>query len=397
MLQIYDSLKRLISPGMVPTTAKIVDEKESDVSTAISTIFASLLGVMLKNGNSPQMRNILETAGNLNVLSTVGNICKEQPTAEQRKTGDDFLQLLLGDKAAAFTAPIARQAGISGVATNRLISMLAPVFAGYFGTKLVKDGWSLHKVLHEIKDQKRSFEESIPGELVKTFDLSAVLDTTTTTYGNEPEKQRSSSWITWLIVILVVLLIIFLWRSCRHSSADKYSQVTAVIVDPAVPDPAGVATTEITLPDGVKISVYEDGAEQAMVKYLDSDAFKNATDKDLQTKWFEFDNVKFEFGSGTKLMAGSQKQIDNIIAILKNHKDAKVRIIGFADRKGTEEANMEVSKERARTIEKMFERAGVGSQIAKAEGLGDEYAEYSASAADSLRAKDRDIALRFVK
>lgn len=420
MSQIYESLKGLICPSMVPTAARIVGEKEANVSTAVSSIFASLLAVMLKNGNSPQMRNVLETAGNLNILSDIGNICEERPTEEQRKIGDDYLQLLLGDRAADFTNPIAKHAGISSVATNRLISMLAPVTAGYLGRKLVKDGWSLHKILNEIENQKKGFEALVPNELARTFGLASLLGTTTTTTtsGNtvrEPEKKKNNGWITWLIIILVILLIIFLWRSCRNTNTNTVSNVNTVYTDSVMATPASLGrtaplvespdrtrvadrpTTQLTLADGARITVYQNGTEQEMINFINSDEYRNASDADLQDRWFQFDNIAFEFNSATELKPESRQQINNIVAILRNNPNVRIKIAGFADRVGSDQVNMEISQQRAQTIERIFEEAGVGSQVVRTQGYGAEYATHSVNAPDSLRAQDRDIALRFVK
>ena len=89
--------------------------------------------------------------------------------------------------------------------------------------------------------------------------------------------------------------------------------------------------------------------------------------------------------------------LDNIASILKNYKNAKIKIAGFADKKGTEAANMKISQERAKTIESLLEKRGVGPQIVKVQGYGDEFAKHSASESDAQRSEDRDIALRFVK
>lgn len=415
MSQFYDSLKRFVSTSMVSNAARVVGEKEGNISTAISSIFASLLGVMAKDGNNTQqIRNILEEAGKLNILKNLEPLCQENPSEDQRKLGDDFLQRLLGDNAADFTNPIAKYAGISKVATNRLISMLAPIFVGYFGKKVAEDGWSMQKIQNEIKNQKNSFIGLIPDDLARSFGLSK-----TVTSGNEPVKEgKKNGWITWVVIILLLLLLLFLWRSCRNrnTTADVRSMVTDTVrstranvndmartasysdnMDRTSTTNETRATRSLALPDGTRIQVYEDGTEEEMLEFLNSNDYKNATDKQLQEKWFEFDNIAFEFGSATQLKSGSQAQLNNIISILKNHKDVKVKIAGFADKRGTEEANMEISKERAKTIEKMLENGGVGSQVVTTEGYGDEYAKHSANAPESQRMEDRDIALRFVK
>lgn len=408
MSQFYESLKRFVTPAMISKAAGVVDEKEANISTAVSSIFASLLGIMGKKGNS-HLKNILDEGGNLNILKSVELLCEENPSENQRKLGDDFLQNILGDKAADFSNSIAKYAGISKVAVNRLVSMLAPIVVGYFGKKVAVDGWSMQKIQHEIQNQKNSFIGLIPDDLARSFGISKVA-----TNGSEPQKPaKKNGWITWAIIVLLLLLALFLWRSCRSGNSTINTQ--SMVIDTIRQAPSNVSTasytddtqsanvgtatravTAVTLPNGTVLNIYRDGTEEMMLKYLNSDEYKKATDKDLQNRWFEFDNISFELGSGSKLKSGSN-QLENIISILKNHKDAKIAIAGFADRTGGEEINMELSQERAQTIEKIFDDAGVGSQVVKAKGFGDEYAKYKASAPESDRAKDRDIALRLVK
>lgn len=408
MTQFKDALEKLISPAMVTKASQVLDEKESNLSKAISVLIPSFLGVLLKHGNTPQIKNILHEAGNLNILVDLERICEEKPTQEQQKIGDDFLQHLLGDKAVNFTNPIADKAGISKVATNRLVSMIAPIVAGYLGNKLVKENRNMPNLLGQIEEQKSGFLNKIPEDIIKSFNLSSEFKNNHHK-SQEEEKKSSLGWLKWLIFILFVVLLFLWWRSCDSNKPDVITSNPQAVLRADTTgqqsNPQAIAsssqdiikTKEITLSNGAKISVYENGIEDKMVKFLNSDEYKNAKDDALKNKWFEFSDIRFEFGSGTQLIENSSKELDNIAAILKSYPDAKIKIAGLADKKGTEKANMEVSKQRAKTIETMFENRGVGSQIAKAEGYGDEFAKHNANESDSKRSEDRDFALRFVK
>jgi len=397
MNSINESLKSYINRDMVLTAATALDEKEFNISSAISSIFPSILAVLLKKGDTPQIKNILEEAGKLNILSATEARWDTIPTENQQRIGDDFLQHLLGDKAADFTDPIADKSGASKVATNRLVSMIAPIVAGYLGNKIVKDDWTLSRILNQINEEKQSFIGYIPSELIGSFGLSSTLNTT-----KDTEKKKSYGWVIWVVLIALLLMLFLWWRSCGNSETsipENKALVTDTISQAPQQQPATVQRDSmlITLSNGQKISVYKNGVEQKMIEYLQSGEYKNATDNDLKEKWFEFDNIAFEYGSSTELKTESRKQLDNIAAILKDYKDAKIKIAGFADKKGTEQANMKVSQERAKTIESLLEKAGVGSQVVKTQGYGDEYAKHSAQESNEKRSEDRDIALRFVK
>lgn len=428
MTSFYDSLKSLFSQGMAAKIAEVLEEKDTHINKAASQIIAGLLGVMAKKGHTPQIRNIFEEAGNINLISDVG-IFDKHLTHPQQKIGDNFLEQLLGDKAEDFTVPISRASGISEVATNRLISVIAPSFPAFFGKKMVKDGMNFQTVIDQIRSQERNYTSVIPADLIKAFGLTTALNadkgqakpqtvintttsgtTTTTTSTPGGKKRGKNSWITWLLIVIALCFIYFWWRSCNNPG-DRIEFSSEYIAEPVdiIPEDNSTASnapaegaevtaiTEIALPNGTQIRGYRNGVEEKMVSFLNSDEYKNATAKDLEGKWFEFDNIDFEFGSATELKEASRPQLDNIIAILKAYRNARVMVASFADKRGTETANMKISEERAETIEKMLDKGGVGAQVVKVEGYGDTQAEYSAAAPENDRAKDRDIAIRFVK
>nr|WP_051698025.1 OmpA family protein [Prevotella sp. 10(H)] len=405
MVSFYDSLKALVNREMISNASATVEERDFNVSSAISSIIPGLLGVFLKNGNTPQIKNTLEEAGNLNILADIDRVSSENPTLEQQRIGDDFLQQLLGDKAADFTAPIAEKASISKVATNRLVSMITPVVSGFLGNKLVRENWTMDRLMLELKKERDRFVPFIPADLISSFGLSSVLNSDKVTPVEEKSKG-GMGWLVWVLLAVALIVLFFWWRSCKDSDRDM-DRNAAVVTDTISSAPADNdrqmnamndrTSMEFALPDSSKFQAYKGGVEEQMLKYLQSGDYKNAKDDDLKDKWFEFDNVAFEFGSSTELKPESKAQLNNIIAILKNYKDAKIKVAAFADKKGSEEANMKISQERAKTIENMLEKGGAGSQVVKIQGYGDEYAKHSASDSNEQRAEDRDIALRFVK
>lgn len=409
MSKIYEPLKNLISQDMLEKASILVEENEAKISKAVSAIIPSFLAVLLKSGNTPKTMNILEEAGNLNILSGAKNIFETGPTQEQQKLGDDFLQRLLGDKAALFTQPIAEHAGISKVAANKLISMIAPIVTGFLGNKLVKENWSLQTILDEIKKEKDNFVSLIPNKMISDCDLSSALRSAPVSSGNvnvKKESGKSKSWLVWLIAaILLILLLLFAWRSCnKPQTAMEIKDTAATVTDTIkakseriVEDVKAKVSTVLELPNGIKLNAYKGGIEDEMISFLKSDNYKNATEEELKDKWFNFDNIDFLHGSSTELTKESYPQLDNIVEILKYYKGTKIKIGGYTDKTGSEETNMKISQERANTIKAYFEKGGIDAKSLTAEGYGDKFAKYSSDAPDSDRVKDRKISLRFVK
>ena len=154
--------------------------------------------------------------------------------------------------------------------------------------------------------------------------------------------------------------------------------------------------TEVTLPNGTKLQAYPGGIEDQLVNFIQSDEYKNGTNDTLKNKWFNFDDLKFVFGS-TELIPESKRQLDNITAILKAFPDVKMKIGGYTDKKGSDVANKKLSDDRAKSVKAAFDKAGVGAQVPEAEGYGEEFATVAETASDQEREADRRTAVRLIK
>lgn len=415
MAQMHESLRGQITHEMISKASKLVNEKESGLANAASSIVAGMLAILLKRGNTAELKNILDEAGDLHILADKKKAFEGEPTQDQQKVGDDFLQHLLGDKAADFTDPIAEQVGITKVAANRLVSMAAPVVTGYLGDLIKTEGMSMAQLRSKIEEEGSSIMKQLPAGLVRVFGLTNLLRadakaSSSSVNGNtlsapsetsQPRKKKSGSWKFWLGLLLVLLvLLFFFWRSCGKEYFEKGSTPAAIMDTIKVEGEKIVEDLEmkeLPLPNETKLKVSREGVEEKMVLFLQSDAYKNAKDSDLKKKWFEFDKIKFDFNSSTQLMEGSQAQIDNIAAVLKAFPNAKVKIGAYTDKVGSKETNLEISSARAKTIEKLLDKAGVGSQVVITEGYGEQYAKHEVDASELERETDRDIAIRFVK
>lgn len=153
---------------------------------------------------------------------------------------------------------------------------------------------------------------------------------------------------------------------------------------------------EVTLPGDVKLQAYPGGIEDQLVKFVQSDEYKNATDEQLKEKWFDFDDLNFKFGT-TELEASSRRQLDNIAAILKAFPDVKIKIGGYTDKTGDDARNKKLSDDRAKAVKEVLDKAGVGTQAPEAEGYGEEFAKVAENASDKERASDRKTSVRLLK
>ncbi len=154
--------------------------------------------------------------------------------------------------------------------------------------------------------------------------------------------------------------------------------------------------TEVSLPDGKKLQAYPGGIEDQLIKFIQSDEYKNGTADSLKEKWFSFDDLNFKFGT-TELVPESKRQLDNITTILKAFPDVKIKIGGYTDKKGDDAANKKLSDNRAKAVKAALDQAGAGTQVPEAEGYGEEFAKVAETATDKEREADRKTSVRLIK
>ena len=223
------------------------------------------------------------------------------------------------------------------------------------------------------------------------------------------------SMLKWLIpLILLLLLLILGWMFCSKPStptttgntnanankANANTNVNASAMPSVAANTSGAERklTDVTLPNGTKIEAYPGGIEDQLIKFIQSDKYKNATNEDLKKpeNWFSFDDLNF-VKSKTELVPESKRQLDNITAILKAFPDVKIKIGGYTDKSGNDAFNKKLSDDRAKAVQAKLKEAGVGAQVPEAEGYGSEQAKVPATASDEERAVDRKTAVRLIK
>ncbi len=221
------------------------------------------------------------------------------------------------------------------------------------------------------------------------------------------------SILKWLLpLILLGLMLLLGWWFCSgktpvapvatNANANKTNTNSNANSNAGSNTNANVAAnvekklTEVTLPNGTKLQAFPGGIEDQLVKFIQSDEYKNGTEDTLKEKWFSFDDLNFVFGK-TELTPESKRQFDNIVSILKAFPDVKMKIGGYTDKKGEEAANLKLSDTRAKAIKSALEKAGVGSQVPSAEGYGEKFATVAETASDDERKVDRKTAVRLVK
>ena len=398
----YESLKESISPQMLKTAAATLREDEKGVASAVAVLLPSLLVRFMDQGETARVNETIREAGNAELFDRRAEIFAGHGIDGGMNLGERFENELVGAENKAYPNAVAAESGISAASADRLSGWVAAVIAGYVGHKIVRNSRSMSAVMAGLRQERGSVVKEIPVKVGRAAGISGMCSSSAPVAGRDGKKNN---WLVWLIIVLIVVIIVFLSiRSCNRNGGGEVvavtENVTVVPTAPAAQTAAakeGLTFVEHKLPDGRTIRVAEGGCEDCMLKYLQSDAYRKATNEELSKNWIQFDKIDFMHDSETALAGNSMEQLDNIAAILKNYPDVRIRIGGFADKTGTRAVNYEISKKRAEYIKSILVKDGIPADRISTEGFGKEFATVPADATAAQRAVDRSIAMRFTK
>ena len=398
----YESLKESISPQMLKTAAATLREDEKGVASAVAVLLPSLLVRFMDQGETARVNETIREAGNAELFDRRAEIFAGHGIDGGMNLGERFENELVGAENKAYPNAVAAESGISAASADRLSGWVAAVIAGYVGHKIVRNNLSMSAVMAGLRQERGSVVKEIPVKVGRAAGISGMCSSSAPVAGRDGKKNN---WLVWLIIVLIVVIIVFLSiRSCNRNGGGEVvavtENVTVVPTAPAAQTAAakeGLTFVEHKLPDGRTIRVAEGGCEDCMLKYLQSDAYRKATNEELSKNWIQFDKIDFMHDSETALAGNSMEQLDNIAAILKIYPDVRIRIGGFADKTGTRAVNYEISKKRAEYIKSILVKDGIPADRISTEGFGKEFATVPADATAAQRAVDRSIAMRFTK
>jgi len=106
----------------------------------------------------------------------------------------------------------------------------------------------------------------------------------------------------------------------------------------------------------------------------------------------EFGNIYFGFDSDVVLPT-ARRMLDGAVSVMKANPDMQVEVAGFADARGSERYNMELSQRRADAVRAHLVQAGVNAGNLTARGYGNTRSVASGLNANSL-AENRSVELR---
>ena len=432
-MSLIDLIKGQIGQEMVSQAATQLGESESGVSKAIGGLLPAVLGGLADNADKPGVLDAVTGAASSGLL---GNLLGGSSNNSLVTT---LLSSLFGDKIGGLLNLISGYSGVSSSSASSLLNMVTGATLGSVGKYAADNNLDASGITNLLGEQKGLVSSLLPAGLslgtlglgslfggakedvsaavsdasakvsAAVSDVKKEIPTPSYSTPSSDDNGGGGSFLKWLLPLLLLgLAAWFIMKQCDKKEGDATTTTTdttavskdsteakmgdSANVDANATTSATKEATTVTLPNGKTLNAFKGGVEDQLVNFLKSDEYKNATEDQLKTKWFNFDNLNFEFGT-TKITKESQVQVDNLKAILAAFPDAKAKIGAYTDKVGADAGNLALSQKRADAV-----KAAVGSaQVIEAKGYGEEFAKVPETASDKEREADRKTAIRLTK
>ncbi|MNU24516.1 Photosystem I chlorophyll a apoprotein A2 [compost metagenome] len=427
-MNILDIVKNYLPGNLAAQISGSTGENEAGISKVIkAAIPAVLSGLINKSSNDPGgVLDMVKSAAHSGVLSNLGGLAgRNEMTTSGGFNIWSALRSLFGDKLEDITGMLAGFGGVKTATAEQALGATSAAALGAVGKYAEDKNMDAAGLSSFLASQKGIISSLIPAGFdfskigswlgigsLGTAAAAAVSEFTAPpaepiSYAAATQKKGGNNWLVPLVILAALGGLIW-WMTkdgCNKSTTvSNTSMDTTVTTVAADTDNTGTTTTVaakesivLTLPSGATINAYKGGIEDQLIQFIQSDEYKNAADDEaLKNRWFNFDNLNFEFGT-TKLTDSSKVQLNNIVAILKEFKQANIKIGTYTDKKGDDAANLKLSQGRADAVKAALDKAGVSSQVKGAEGYGEKFAAVPETESDEARAIDRKVAVRLVK
>jgi len=400
---ILDAVRGALTPDILGKAASFMGESETAVSKALNGLIpASLLGITQK-AEAGGAQSILDAAKKANSSGILNNLASTFSSGGGGipEFAPGLLSSVLGDKVGGIANAIAQFAGIKGSSAASLLGSFVPMILALLGKHAEGSNMGASGLLSFLTGQKSALMNALPPGLNLTGVIPGAERVSheaarQAVHEAAPAAPKSGKWLMPVLLgVAAVALLLYLVKGCGGGKEEKMAEHPAATMDTTVKESVAPAPTtikeslKVKLADGTEIDAYRGGIEDQLVACLNDPDCKAGKDK-----WFDFDEINFETGSAT-LTAESQKQVGNIVAILKAYPSLKIKIGGYTDKTGDASANKKLSQERADAVMNAIKNSGgTAGQLVGAEGYGSEFAKVPETASDEERKSDRRISVQ---
>jgi outer membrane protein OmpA-like peptidoglycan-associated protein len=379
----FASLLNMLDKQTVGEVAHALGQSEQSVSRGMeSSITALLAGVTSKSGDICVLGRILDTASSKGGNISWSHIAAEvgHPSSSLMTAGKRVVAGLFGGREQIVTSEISRESGLSPGAASTLLAMAAPVVMSFLSNQIREGEMTMRSLGGLLQREIPAVRSTLPSGLSELFwPGAAAARTVSPVVAQVVQKESSLGWLAALGIAALGLGGFWFVTHARRLSIEPVATGTADRVATPVPEVVCTLPTDVNIPEG--------GVEARILAFV-----QNPNAKPDGTSWFNFDQLVFDTGSAT-LRPESQRQLNNIAALLTSCPSVRVTIAGYTDNVGAAEPNLRLSRNRAESVVAQLVRKGVSADRLTAKGYGEEY-PIADNSSEEGRLQNRHVAMR---
>jgi outer membrane protein OmpA-like peptidoglycan-associated protein len=410
---LMDAAKGLFTSELLGKAGSFLGESEGGISKAMTGIVPTVLSGLVSKTSTHEgagaVAHMVDEQSNAGILGNLGGFFGNDGGGLLNK-GAGLLSSLFGGKSDGITSLISNFAGVKSSTATSLLSMALPAVLGLIGKHTSGGGAS--GIASLLSSQKDNIAAAMPaglnlssilgGTTPSVSNMASAAKATTTHYAEEAVEKTGGGAMRFLLPLLLLAAAAMgaYYFFNKSGKTEEHTENTPPVVadspkttvTPAVTTVGGKESLKVKLADGTEIDAFKGGVEDKLVAFLGTN-WKALGADSLKKIWYDFDNLNFDLGKAT-ISTESMGQVKNLAAILKAYPDAKIKVGGYTDKKGSAEGNKKLSQSRADAV--ITALKGLGSNAAQllgGEGYGSQFATVAAEASDEERKKDRRTAV----
>ncbi|MBY0421472.1 MAG: DUF937 domain-containing protein [Parvularculaceae bacterium] len=417
MTSLIETIQSYLTSSVLSAAASHLGESEDGVAKASKGLVATLLaGVLGKTGDAAglgQIFGMLNDKNNHAFLDNLpgliggGNLAHGDP----KDVAGRLVGSLFGDKTGGLLQTITSLAGLKAGSASSLLGLAGPLVMGVLGKQIATKNLTADGFKQFMAAEAPAIRGALPagvgsmlglGDMAASAMKSATMGATAT--GAAATAAAAAAATTarkgapaWMWLVPLALAAVVAWFLLRGK--PKAPPVATNIEQPAAPaveapaaieqPAAAVAEFVRKIGAGFELKGAPGGFEVRLIGFIDS-GNEPCT---VAACWVSCDRLTFKTGSAELDMAQSSDQINNIAEILKAYPGIQLKIGGYTDNTGSEDANMKLSAERADAVIKAVTALGIEPSRLVGEGYGSQFPRASNDTEEG-RAMNRRIDVR---
>ena len=166
------------------------------------------------------------------------------------------------------------------------------------------------------------------------------------------EDKKKTNWLAWLLLAAGLLALLFTLSRCGRDEAAVAPAPSPSPTETATAGAVPVAVQRVELPGGQAVELAPATLNYDLQRFLASEQAAPRT--------FTFDKLNFDTGAAA-IRADDRPTLDALGKILTAYPAARVRLVGYADARGSDPANAQLGKQRADAVKQALTGAGIAA------------------------------------